>query len=94
MKEQIEYVKTPSRYSGVAPTYFVGKIPFTQEISLDVENSIISGFPREKTPCALCWPLQTTISTIQYLALHTDGWKGTDIFEGLCGWTYFFTTLS
>jgi len=62
------------------PKYFYADIPYTTNIKVYPDETVIVGQKNGWT-CTLCNPWGTTIDEVKYLSLNTTEWKGEDVFK-------------
>ena len=62
------------------PRYFIATIPFTKNVTIDVDKTIVVGKDRD-WKCELCSPFGKVRDHFEKLTLNTTNWSGEDIFE-------------
>ena len=76
--EQIDEIRVPQKLNIDPPIYYVAKVPFSQEIIVDSDSSIVTG-NMDQPPCPVCNPFGMSGAHRERIVLDTKNWQGTDV---------------
>ncbi len=76
--ERIEEVRIPGRLQMDSPIYYVAQVPYSQEVVVDPEASVVTG-KISRPICKVCNPFGITGGHLVRIVLDIKSWQGTDV---------------